>query len=173
MGMVPETWTISALATSFKMDRRTVAARLAGIKPAQTNGKSKRYNLDDAAKALLGKIPTAEGIISYDEARARKIAAEAEMAEIELQKERGEVLPLDVINAVNDEIYGNFRSRMLAIPAKAAPDIFAAADAKEAKAILRRHINAALQELSDMMVETYESDNSEYTGSEDGDEQNS
>jgi len=169
MAMTAKTWTVSALAVEFKMDRRTVAARLAGIKPVETKGKTRKYRLDEAAKALLGKIPTAEGIISYDEARARKIAAEAEMAEIELQKERGEVLSLDVVNAINDEIYGNFRSRMLAVPAKAAPDIFAAADVKEAKAVLRRHINAALEELSDMMVETYEADDTEFASSEDGD----
>jgi len=169
MGMTAKTWTVSALAVEFKMDRRTVAARLAGVKPAESKGNSKRYRMEDAAKALLGKIPTAEGVLSYDEARARKVAAEAELAEIELQKERGDVLPVEVVNAINDEIYGNFRSRMLAVPAKAAPDIFAAGDVKEAKAFLRRHINDALQELSDMMVETYETDDTQFASSEDGD----
>ena len=164
MAMSQNLWSVSALSVEFGLDRRTVGQRLNNVEPAQVKGKVKKYKLQDAAKAILGQVATTGGILSYDEARARKMAAEAELSEIELQKERGEVLPLDVINAINNEIFGNFRAKLLALPAKSAPDIFASSNVKEAKALLRKSINDVLEELSDSMIEVYDLEDTELTG---------
>ena len=159
--MTQNLWTVSSLAVEFNLDRRTVAQRLKVIEPIEVKGRVKKYKLDDAAKAIIGQVQTGNGIVSYDEARARKIAAEAELAEIELSKERGDVLHIDEITNINNEIYGNFRAKLLAIPARTAPDVFASANVKEAKSLLRQAINDALEELSNSMVEVYDPDNTE------------
>lgn len=161
MSMTQNLWTVSSLAVEFNLDRRTVAQRLKVIEPIEISGRVKKYKLDDAAKAIIGQVQTGNGIVSYDEARARKIAAEAELAEIELEKERGDVLPINIINHINNEIYGNFRAKLLAIPARTAPDCFASSNVKEAKAVLRQAINDALEELSNTMVEVYDPENTE------------
>ena len=161
MSMTQNLWTVSSLAVEFNLDRRTVAQRLKVIEPIEVKGRVKKYKLDDAAKAIIGQVQTGNGIVSYDEARARKIAAEAELAEIELSKERGDVLHIDEITNINNEIYGNFRAKLLAIPARTAPDVFASKNVKEAKGLLRQAINDALEELSNSMVEVYDPDNTE------------
>ena len=165
MAMQKNLWSISALAVEFGLDRRTVAQRLMSIEPTETKGRAKRYVLHDAAKAIIGQIAVTGDILSYDEARARKMAAEAELAEIELQKERGDVLSVETINEVNNEICGNFRAKLLALPAKSAPDIFASSNVKEAKGILRKSVNDILEELSDSMIEVYDLEDTEFTRS--------
>lgn len=162
--MTKNLWTVSSLAVEFGLDRRTVAQRLNNIQPVEIKGRVKKYDMQDAAKAIIGQVQTGEGILSYDEARARKMAAEAELSEIELQKERAEVLSVDVVNIINNEIYGNFRAKLLALPARAAPDVFSSSNVKEAKAILRKNINGVLEELSNMLVETYDFEDTELSG---------
>ena len=164
MAMLQNYWSISALAVEFGLDRRTVAQRLNSVEPVQTKGKVKKYKLQEAAKAIIGQVNIGDGILSYDEARARKMSAEAELSEIELQKERGDVLSIDVINTINNEIFGNFRAKLLALPAKSAPDIFASTNVTEAKSLLRKSINDILQELSDMMIEVYDPEDTELIG---------
>ena len=163
-------WSVSALAVEFGLDRRTVAQRLNNVEPAETKGRGKKYKLQDAAKAIIGQVNVGNGIVSYDEAKARKMAAEAELSEIQLQKERGDVLSIEVVNIINNEIFGNFRAKLLALPAKAAPDVFASSNVKEAKAILRKNINAVLEELSNMLVETYDTEDTEFTSGKEDDE---
>jgi hypothetical protein len=54
MAMSPQSWSISALATEFRLDRRTTAKRLQDVIPCG-NGPdgSPRWRLSDAAPALL------------------------------------------------------------------------------------------------------------------------
>ena len=157
MAMTQKLWTISGLAVEFGMDRRTLAKRMNDVTPAKSDKKTNYYRMDDAARAIFSGSSTSE-VISWDEARARKVAAEAEMAEIELAKERGLLLPVEMVAEINENIFGVFRARMNALPAKAAPDVFSADSLSEAKTLLKGHINAALDELANNVVETYEAD---------------
>ena len=54
MSMTPKTWTISALAVEFRLDRRTVARRLDGIRPTGTDKGADVWRLVDVAAALIG-----------------------------------------------------------------------------------------------------------------------
>ena len=108
--------------------------------------------MEDAARAIFARANMPD-VISWDEARARKVAAEAEMAEMELAKERGLLLPVEMVAEINENIFGVFRARMTALPAKAAPDVFSADSLTEAKTLLKQHINAALDELANSVVE--------------------
>ena len=85
---------------------------------------------------------------SYDEARTRKVNAEAQIAEIELQKVRGELVPAeDVVNAWND-VLGALKSKLLSIPTKGAPILSTESKAGVCQKILEDLINEALEELS-------------------------
>src|SRR5210317_126642 len=85
---------------------------------------------------------------SYDEARTRKVNAEAEIAELELAKVRGElVIAEDVVKAW-DDVLSALKGKLLSIPTKAAPVVSAEPDAGICQSILEDLVNEALEELS-------------------------
>jgi len=85
---------------------------------------------------------------SYDEARTRKINAEAQIAELELAKVRGElVIAEDVVKAW-DDILNAIKGKLLSIPTKAAPIVSSEMDAAICQTICEDLINEALEELS-------------------------
>ena len=85
---------------------------------------------------------------SYDEARTRKVNAEAEIAELELQKIHGTlVVAEDVVSAWND-VLGAFKAKLLAIPAKGAPVLSTETQTSQCQSILEDLIHEALEELS-------------------------
>jgi len=111
---------------------------------------------------------------TYDEARTRKINAEAEISELELDKIKGAlVLAEDVAKAWMD-VLGALKGKLLSIPTKAAPIVAAESDAAMCQSILEDTINEALQELSnyDPKINAGKSKPSE-TASEDGNDDSS
>ena len=85
---------------------------------------------------------------SYDEARTRKVNAEAEIAELELAKVHGTlVVAEDVVKAWED-VLGALKGKLLSIPTKAAPVVSAENEAGVCEDILEDLMNEALEELS-------------------------
>jgi hypothetical protein len=85
---------------------------------------------------------------TYDEARTRKVNAEAQIAELELAKVKGElVLAEDVVKAWED-VLGAIKGKLLSIPSKAAPIVASEPDAGKCQIICEDLINEALEELS-------------------------
>ena len=85
---------------------------------------------------------------TYDEARTRKVNAEAEIAELELKKIHGElVLAEDVVKAWT-EVLAGVKARMLNIPTKAAPVVASESNAGVCQKIVQDLIHEALEELS-------------------------
>ena len=84
----------------------------------------------------------------YEEARARKVAAEAEITELELAKVRGElVVADDVITAWSDTL-SSLKAKLVSIPSKAAPIVAAEDSASGCQQVLDELIREALEELS-------------------------
>lgn len=85
---------------------------------------------------------------TYEEARTRKIAAEAEIAELELKKVNGElVIAEDVVSAWND-VLSALKAKLLSVPIKGAPVVAAEINAATCQHIIEDLINEALEELS-------------------------
>lgn len=85
---------------------------------------------------------------SYDEARTRKVNAEAEIAELELAKVRGQlVIADDVVKAWSD-VLSNLKSKLTNIPSKAAPIVASESEAGMIQHILTDLMNEALEELA-------------------------
>ncbi len=85
---------------------------------------------------------------SYDEARTRKVNAEAEIAELELAKVHGTlVIAEDVVKAWED-VLGALKGKLTSIPTKAAPVVSAETEAVMCQSILEDLLNEALEELS-------------------------
>lgn len=84
----------------------------------------------------------------YEEARARKVAAEAEITQLELAKVRGElVVAEDVVSAWSDTLAG-LKAKLISIPSKAAPIVAAEDEAGVCQKIIEDLVREALEELS-------------------------
>lgn len=85
--------------------------------------------------------------LDIDEARRRKTAAEAALAELELAKQRGEVVAVEVVaKAVGDQLSA-CRARLLSLPTKAAPLVAVEADVQVCRDLIEQGVRDALDEL--------------------------
>ncbi len=85
---------------------------------------------------------------SYDEARTRKMNAEAEVAELTLEQIHGTLVAADDVVSAWEDVLGALKSKLLSIPIKAAPVVAAESNTNSCKAVLEDLINEALEELS-------------------------
>lgn len=84
----------------------------------------------------------------YEEARAKKVAAEAEITELELAKVRGElVVASDVVSAWIDTLM-SLKAKLNSLPSKAAPLVAAEDEASVCQNVLDELVREALEELS-------------------------
>ena len=86
---------------------------------------------------------------TFDEARRRKTAAEATLAEMELASKRREMIHVDDVAAVVASEYSACRSRLMSIPARLATACAGVADAAAVEKLIRDEIVDALTELTD------------------------
>lgn len=100
--------------------------------------------------------PTTGGIIigsSYDEARTRKINAEAEIAELELAKIRGTLCMTDDVVKAWESVLHACKAKFLSLPTKVAPVVANESDVAKVKDFLESAIREALTELSNYQPE--------------------
>lgn len=88
--------------------------------------------------------------IDIEEAKRRKMAAEAELAETELAQVRGRLLPVEDVEKTWTELLASCRARLLALPSKLAPEVFAADTVTEVKGLIKAGVIEALNELSEL-----------------------
>lgn len=85
---------------------------------------------------------------SYDEARTRKINAEAQIAELELERIKATMcLTADVVKAWESVLHA-CKSKLLAVPTKMAPVVANISDTASIKEHLENAVREALDELS-------------------------
>ncbi len=85
---------------------------------------------------------------SYDEARTRKVNAEAEIAELELATVHGTLVVAEDVVKAWEEVLGALKGKLMSIPTKAAPVVSAESEAGMCQDILEDLLNEALEELS-------------------------
>ena len=95
--------------------------------------------------------PTTGGVIigsSYDEARTRKMNADAEIAELELARIRGTLCLTDDVVAAWESVLQASKAKFLALPTKIAPIAANETDVGIVKDLLDKHLREALAELA-------------------------
>lgn len=85
--------------------------------------------------------------VDLEEAKRRKLAAEAELAEIEAAAKRGELVPIDTVARVISDQFTACRARLLSIPTKLAPVLISSTDIVECRTLLEAAVDEALHEL--------------------------
>ena len=90
----------------------------------------------------------AGSFLTYDEARTRKVAAEAEIAELDLAKIRGELAPVSEVVKAWEDVLAAMKAKLLALPTKVGPALSAEDDAAVIQSRLEEEIKECLDELS-------------------------
>ena len=100
-------------------------------------------------RSLYGEAKAQKAnVISLDEARRRKLTAEAELAELDLSKEQGKVVAIEETEHSWTEVLGAVRSKILSLPTTMAAQVAVETDQKLVKEILTNAVEQALTELS-------------------------
>lgn len=141
MACQAQVWSVNALSTEFKIDRRTVAKRIEGIPHVKEDGRSKFWLIADVAAALLVHDRPSGELRDLEE---KKLAAEADIAEMKAGQMRAELVSVSDVGEQFDRAVAAVRARALALPSKLAP-IVRPDDPAKARALL----DAAMLELLD------------------------
>ena len=117
-----------------------------------TNGKD--WRMDSKAvhewreQLIVDRLtPDTQGM-DIEEARLRKVAAEAAMVELDLAVRKGELLEMDAIAELCGNDYANLRAKLLAMPYKLASQAVTISDTVEMTALIESLIVEALEELT-------------------------
>lgn len=111
------------------------------------------YDLTDTNHRYINYLrkrnPESEEVIDYNTERAKLVRAKRKNEEYELQLKEKQLHAAADIEAVMNNMLVNFKSRMMAIPAKLSPVLCKKTDKAEIFKLLKEQIDEALQELSD------------------------
>ena len=144
-------------------------AKLLDITPRRVNILVKQKVLPKLEKGRYAVVPVVRAYINYlrnrtvnndvgadDYAthRARLTSAKADMAEMEREQMKDNLIPADDVADAWDAMVSNMRSKLLSIPTKSATQTFAAKNVTEAKKILKEAVDDALEELAAIQVKT-------------------
>lgn len=104
----------------------------------------------------------------YEAERARLTFHQANKADLEEQVLRGKLIPSETVERVWSDMVASFRSRVLAVPTKAAHQFLALDDLNAAQDLLKEHLHEALRELSDYEPDQYDLETIEESGIDGG-----
>lgn len=85
---------------------------------------------------------------SFEDARSRKMAAEAELAEIELAKARADALTIADLEAIVSKDYAQVRGRLQSLTGRIAPLVVGTKTVADATALVEPIVREVMEELS-------------------------
>lgn len=122
----------------------------------QDGKRSYEFDLADVVEWRLeherAQTKAARVDVDLSEAKRRKAVAEASISEMDEKVRRGDLLERDTVDTAVMAAFSRVRTKLLAIPTKAAPLAVQAPSIAEIEAILRAHVIEALQELAETDV---------------------
>lgn len=144
-------YTSKAVARHLDMTERNV--RILRDKGVLTEYKPGLYELQQVTKQYINflrkKNPEAEEKVDYNTERAKLVRAKRENEELELRLRKNELHTTEDIEKIVTDTLVNFRTRLLAIPAKLSPILAKKKDQTEIFKLMKTGIDEALEELSD------------------------
>jgi phage terminase Nu1 subunit (DNA packaging protein) len=105
------------------------------------------WRLDDIREQYEDKTGR-ENVLDYNEARRRRMAAEAGISELQLAKETAQVVDIETIEIQLSNILGTVKAQVSAIPHTIAHRIAGMRSTRKIERALEEELNQALNELS-------------------------
>lgn len=144
-------YTAAAVARRLDMTERNV--RLLRDKGVLTEYKPGLYDLQTATVQYINflrqKNPEAEDRVDYNTERAKLVRAKRESEELELQVRKNELHTTEDIEKALTDVLVNFRTKLMAIPAKLSPIMAKKKDQTEIFKLMKTAIDETLEELAD------------------------
>jgi phage terminase Nu1 subunit (DNA packaging protein) len=125
-----------------------------GIVPRAERG---RYELVPVVRAYVKYLRdrAVKGDVhgdGYSVQRTRLIKARADLAEMEKAQMENSLIPAEDVKEAWVEVLSACRAKLLSLPTKVAPEVFAAKELNDVKGILKETVNEALLELANVKV---------------------
>lgn len=98
---------------------------------------------------LRQKNPEAEDKVDYNTERAKLVRAKRESQELELQVRKNELHTTEDVEKALTDMLVNFRTKLMAIPAKLSPIMAKKKDQTEIFKLMKAAIDETLEELAD------------------------
>jgi len=147
--MLPKLWSVDSGFGKVELtSRRYRQLAKEGKVPSPVNGK---VNILEALKALIAyyqRLAQDKESPTLTDERARFVKAQANRAELKLQKERGEVIPTELAIKEWGKVIHNIRQKLLVMPTKLSPLIYGEESIPAIKNKIQAHIYDILYELS-------------------------
>jgi hypothetical protein len=136
---------ISALARLCGRDRATVVKCLKEVEPAEKKKKETLYRLEEAIPAIVAGADA-----EMAEAKLRKAQADAELKEIDLKRERGEVVEVKDVRAYAQALFRALHQRFtVRMPRDVAAQLYKAESAAQITEVLQREAGRIFNEVRD------------------------
>jgi hypothetical protein len=130
--------------TDLSKPRNTVTGR-PGKKPRQVKSRKAAAGKRPAKSRLNGH---ARGqLASFNDARSRRMLIDIELAEMELARKRGVLVPAADVEREAFELGRRIRDELMKIPDRIVADLAAASDPQQCKLVLAAVLREALQRL--------------------------
>ena len=116
----------------------------------QGSRRGHRFDIRAVYEWSIGRMIGGDAdMLDLGQERARLAKVQADRQEIALERERGELVPIEHVADVVGEEYTRVRARLLAVPPKCAPLVYRADTIAEVRETLDNAVREALAELSD------------------------
>lgn len=144
------------LAEHYKVQRRTVTNWLNEKPPcpSRLEGGVRIFESEQVAAwrehRAVAKAAKANEPLDFEKARARKMAADADIAEMEADRLRGELLPREQERQNAADLVGHIRAQILAFPGRYSARIVGLTDLPAAARVLDGIARALLHDLADV-----------------------
>ena len=103
-------WTLSGLSVELRMDHRGLSKKIEDVKPCRENKRSRFYRMADVVRALVDGNKAAQ---PFEESRARKMAADADLAEIKAAQAARDVIEVETVLRVWEQGVVALRQKVL------------------------------------------------------------
>lgn len=147
--------TVKQLAEFYDVDRRTIT-NWVNSTPGCPSWKEGSERFFDSVKVAAWREAKARAEserdatpLDLEEARARKMTADAELAELELGRLRGELVPVDAVRTTMADLTSRVRAQLLAIPGRYSARIVGLPSLAEAARALDLAMRDVLNELKE------------------------
>ena len=108
--------------------------------------------VDRAKQKLVAKLPEPE-VDNLEDAKLRKLVAEAGIVELELLEKQGTYLPASEVEALWVKAIANSRSKLLTAPTVAAIRIYPEMTLAEREAVISDVIHSAMHDMSNLNLD--------------------
>jgi len=154
--------------TTFPLD---FISKLLDLTPRRVQQLSAEGVIPKAERGRYELVPAIQGYIrylkersikadtsgdDYNAHRTRLTKARADLAEMEKEQIREQLIPAGDVERAWIDVSQNMRQKLLAFPQRVAPEVYAAEKLIEVKSILKDNIYDALKEISEVQVKVSE-----------------